>query len=213
MFNAAGTDYEIQSSAFTETLKSQVINATANIIQLQTLNLKFSSAFGFGGSTGKISITRNLDIIGLSGSTLSNSTLYSGGNLYNVGLGFRNTGLYNDLFDATGKFVSMEGFMNFNIIFEMNFTCRNASFRQLTSRIVIRNDENTNIPGAITLYQGYQYNTAQTFHEVIYYNVSMKHIINYGHYIYLDNAFNFTTSTLGTTSGMQGKITIERNVL
>ena len=95
----------------------------------------------------------------------------------------------------------------------MEFTSRNSSFKQLIPRIVIKNDENVVIPGAITLYQGYQYNTAQTFHEVIYCNVSMKHIIDYGHYIYLDNAFQFTTGTLGTTSGMQGKIIIERNVL
>ena len=213
MYNPAGTDWEIQSSAFTESLKSQVINATANIIQLQTLNLKFSSAFGFGGSKGKIRITRNFDIIGLSVSTLLNSTLYSGSTLFNVGLAFRNTGLYNDLFDATGKFVSMEGFMNFNIQFEMQFTSRNSQLKTLISRIVIRNDENTNIPGALTQFQGIQYSSTQTFHEVVYYNASMKHIIDYGHYIYIESSHQFTTGTLGTLTAMEGTITIERNVL
>ena len=213
MYNPAGTDWEIQSSAFTESLKSQVINATANIIQLQTLNLKFSSAFGFGGSKGKIRITRNFDIIGLSVSTLLNSTLYSGSTLFNVGLAFRNTGLYNDLFDATGKFVSMEGFMNFNIQFEMQFTSRNSQLKTLISRIVIRNDENTNIAGALTQFQGIQYNSTQTFHEVVYYNASMKHIIDYGHYIYIESSHQFTTGTLGTLTAMEGTITIERNVL
>jgi hypothetical protein len=210
MLDATGNNWETQSSAFTETLKAQITSSSSSII---ILNNKFSSAFNFGGSKGKISITRNFDIIGLSVSTLSNSTLYIGENQYNVGLGFRNTGLYNDLFDASGKFVSMEGFMNFNIIFEMEFKCRNSSLNQLLSRIIIKNDENIIITGAITLFQGYKYNTAQTFHEVVYYNVSMKHIIDYGHYIYIETPFQFTTGTQGAITAMQGKITIERQVL
>ena len=107
----------------------------------------------------------------------------------------------------------MEGFMNFNIQFEMQFTSRNSQLKTLISRIVIRNDENTNIPGALTQFQGIQYSSTQTFHEVVYYNASMKHIIDYGHYIYIESSHQFTTGTLGTLTAMEGTITIERNVL
>jgi hypothetical protein len=48
--------------------------------------------------------------------------------------------------------------------------------------------------------------------ENIYYNTSMKHIIDYGHYIYLQHEFNFTTGTLGAYAVFM-KFTIERNPL
>ena len=154
MLNSAGTVWETQSSAFTESLKTQITTSTTNTAtnttniatntnQIATINSKFSQAFGFGGSKGKIKFNANFDIIGSTIGTmfLANNTAY--GPSYftlNVGIYFRNAG-YTSLFDTGGKMISNETIMNCNMNFEMEFLCKNSAVNRLRSKIIIKNDE------------------------------------------------------------------------
>jgi hypothetical protein len=202
--DSGGNNYIAQSSAFTEAIKNDVATSKA----------KFSSAFGFGGSKGKITLTKNFEIIGQAAGTtqLLTGAIYSGLTVYNVGLAFRSTGLYNDLFDSTGKYVSMEGLMNFNISVEINFTCKNSTVKSFRSYIQINNDEGGIVENTPT--QGIWYRTTQTFHDVICYRVGpFKHLIDYGHSILLITNYDFTTSSEATLTRLVAKLTIERNVL
>ncbi|MFN9904594.1 MAG: hypothetical protein ACK56F_00530, partial [bacterium] len=141
---------------------------------------------------------------------LINGTVYTGATNYNVGLAFRQTGLYNSLFDSTGKFIGNE-ITNINLTFEMSFTSKNSVFRQLRSFFQILNDEGFAIDA--TQIQGLYYITAQNFNEAVYYSVGpFKCIIDYGQSINLNTNYDFTTGSEGTLTRMSRKITIERNV-
>ena len=94
----------------------------------------------------------------------------------------------------------------------MQFTCKNSSFKRLISKIIVKNDSFVEIEAS--QFQGTLYRTAQTFNEVIYYTVGpLKHVIDYGHYIYLVTEYDFTTGTEGTLTRMDGKFTLVRTVL
>jgi hypothetical protein len=207
--DSGGNNWIAQSSAFTEAIKSDVANSKA----------KFTSASSFGSNKGKISLIKSFEIIGQAAGTtqLLNSTAYIGGTNYNVGLAFRQTGLYNSLFDSTGKYVALDGKGNFSLSCEIGFLCKNSSFKSLRSYIQLQTDEFVNIENSLT--QGVFYRTAQTFNETIYYNVNLnKFFMDYGvsgspAYIFLATNFDFTTGTEGTLTRMECKFTLERNVL
>ena len=73
MLDASGNNWETQSSAFTETLKSSIITTSA----------KFTNASSFGVNKGKISLSRNFEIMGQT--SLANATTYKSGTAYNDG--------------------------------------------------------------------------------------------------------------------------------
>jgi hypothetical protein len=194
----AGDNWETQSSAFTETIKNNILNASA-----------------FGGNKGKITLIRNFEYIGgASGATtLIANTVYSGGFNFNIGRELYYTSLYPTLFDITGKFIgAVEPTMNFSLYFELGFLCKNSAMRQFKSYIQIQNASNVVIDNSYT--QGIHYRTAQTTDEVIYYNLGpLKHIISAGHQIILSTSFIFTTGSEGASTFLEGKFTIERNPL
>jgi hypothetical protein len=224
MLNSTGTVWETQSSAFTESLKTQITTSTTNTAtnttniatntnQIATINSRFSQAFGFGGSKGKIKFNANFDILGSAIGTmfLANNTVY-GPSFFtlNVGIYFRNAG-YTDLFDASGKLISIDAIMNFNMTFEMEFLCKNSAVNRLRSKIVIRNVDSIEVDQ--TQFQGMQYNVPLTLNESIMYNVGpLKHLIDLGHSIYLVTEYDFTTQSEGTLTRMNGRFTIDRNV-
>ena len=85
---------EVQSSAFTEIFKSQI---GINAFGIEALDFKFLNSSAFGSGKGKISLSKTFEIMGQT--ALTNSVNYTGSTVYDVSLAFRNTGLYNDLFD------------------------------------------------------------------------------------------------------------------
>ena len=172
----------------------------------------FLNASIFGQNTGKISITKNFEFIGRASgtTTLANNTVYNNTFDFNVGLDLNSYG--PNLFGSDGKFQSGIGSMNFTMYFEMAFTCKNSTIRQLKSSIIVKNTAGTNIDNSYT--QGIHYRTAQTFNEIIYYGVvPLKHIISAGHQIILSTVYDFTTGSEGASTAMEGKFTIERNPL
>ena len=203
MFNAAGTDWEIQSSAFTETLKTQITTTAA----------KFTNASAFGGNRGRITLLRGFDLIGrpFGTATLVANTLYSGTMNYNVGQNLQS--LYPDLFLSNGGFLNLESpTQHWSLSFEMSFVCKNSSMRILRTYIQVQNSAGAMIENTYT--QGIHYRTAQTFNEIVYYNVGpLKHIISQGDRIFISTTYDFTTGTEGASTVLQGKFVIERNPL
>ena len=155
MLDAGGQNWETQSSAFTDTIKQNIV----------TMSDKFLNASIFGQNTGKISITKNFEFIGRASgtTTLANNTVYNNTFDFNVGLDLNSYG--PNLFGSDGKFQSGIGSMNFTMYFEMAFTCKNSTIRQLKSSIIVKNTSDTNIDNSYT--QGIHYRTAQTFNEFI----------------------------------------------
>jgi hypothetical protein len=201
-YNSTGTAFENQNSAFTETLKTQITTTTD----------KFTNARIFGGNRGRIKMLRGFDIIGRPAGTptLVANTVYTGSTNYNVGQNLQN--LYPGLFLANGKFYSEEGDMNWSFSFELGFMCKNSSMRQLKTYIQIQDTNGAVIENTYT--QGIHYRTAQTFNEIIYYNVGpLKHIMKQGDQIFISTTYDFTTGSEGAQTIMEGKFTIERNPL
>ena len=229
--NSSNSGWETQSDAFLPSHKQQITTNQTNIATLTTnnsvntaaiashttsiatINSKFSQAYGFGGSKGKIKFDANFDILGSAVGTmfLANNTAYGPSFFYlNVGVYVRNAG-YTSLFDASGKCISTETIMNCNMSFEMEFLCMNTALSRLRSKIIIRNDEFVEIEQ--TQFQGVQFRVPLAQNENIMYNVgSLKHLLDYGHYIYLLTEYDFTTQSEGTLTRMNGRFTIDRNV-
>ena len=196
MYDATGA-WETQSSAFTETLKSSITSTSA----------KFSNASSFGGNKGKITLSRNFEIMGQT--SLANATTYNSGTSYNVGAQLNSS--YPTIFDTNGKFNGSET-MNFNISFELGFLCKTSSMKYFKSYIQILDTNGSPVDNTFT--QGIDLiSTGSTLHNVIYYSVGpFKHIILTGHQIILSTSYNFMTSNVGGYA-MEGRITIERNPL
>ena len=204
MLDAAGTTFEYQSSAFTETLKTQI---TTNQTNITSLTNKFSNTSSFGSDKGKITLSKNFEIMGQT--SLVNGQTYTGSGPYNVGLAFRNTGLHNDLFDTTGRFIGVD--MNFSISFEFGFLCKNSSIIIFKSYIQIANTAGANLDNSLT--QGFHYNSGTTFNNILYFSIPpLKHIIKAGHQIFLNTSYAFTAGTQSPYL-MDAKFTIERNPL
>jgi hypothetical protein len=204
MLNSTGTAWETQSTAFTDTIRQEVATSTD----------KISKASTFGGSTGKISFYANFDLLGsaIGTTSLLNNTVY-GPSFFslNVGIYFRNIG-YTSLFDTDGKFISAEGKTNFSMSFEMQFLCKNTAVSTIISRLSIRSNPSLQIEG--TQFQGLQYRTPFAFNENILYSVGpFKHFLDVGQYIYLITDYEFTTQSEGTQTRMNGRFTLDRNVL
>ena len=59
-----------------------------------------------------------------------------------------------------------------------------------------------------------QYNVPLTLNENIMYSVGpLKHLLEVGQYIYLITDYEFTTQSEGTQTQMNGRFTLDRNVL
>jgi len=202
LFNSTGTDWEYQNSAFTEVLKAEISTTTS----------KFTNTRVFGGNKGKITMVRAFEIIGRppGTSTLVANTLYNSSTNYNVGQNLQS--LYPNLFMTDGSFFSEEGDMNFSLTFEFAFLCKNSSIRQLKTYIQVQNSGGVTVENSFT--QGIHYRTAQTFNEIVYYNVGpLKHIITQGQKLFISTTYDFTTGSEGALTSMNTRFTIERNPL
>jgi hypothetical protein len=204
MLDSGGQNWETQSSAFTETLKAQIGTSTANVT---TLNEKFATASSFGGSKGKITLSRNFQIMGQT--SLANGTTYNNSTAYNVGAQLQSQ--YPALFLSNGKYSGSEGDMNLSIYFEFGFLCKNSSMIIFKSYLSILDTDGALIDNSLT--QGFHYNSGTTFNNILYFSIPpLKHIIKTGHQIILNTTYQFTTGTQGGYA-MDGKFTIERNPL
>ena len=204
MLASDGTTWETQASAFTETLKTQIATTAA----------KFTDASAFGQNKGRITMLRGFDLIGRPAgtTTLVANTVYTGSTNYNVGLNLQS--LWSQYFAANGGFLTTEGPSqhNWSLSFEMGFMCKNSTMRVLKTYIQVQNSSGVVIENTYT--QGIHYRTAQTFNEIIYYNVGpLKHIINQGDRIFISTTYDFTTGSEGALTVMEGKFVIERNPL
>jgi hypothetical protein len=203
MYDALG-NWETQSSAFTETLKTQIGTNATNVT---TLNEKFATASSFGGSRGKITLLKNFQIMGQT--ALNNGQTYNNSTAYNVG-----TQLYSQypgLFFTNGKYSGDEGDMNFSISFELEFLCKNSSMIIFKSYLQILDTNGESIDNSLT--QGVRFNSGTTFNNTIHYNIGpFKHIILTGHQIILNTTYQFTANTTAGVA-MTSKFTIERNPL
>ena len=102
--------------------------------------------------------------------------------------------------------------MNWSLSFELGFMCKNSTMRVLKTYIQVQNSAGAMIENTYT--QGIHYRTAQTFNEIVYYNVGpLKHIINQGDRIFISTTYDFTTGSEGALTVMEGKFVIERNPL
>ena len=140
--------------------------------------------------------------------TLVANTVYTGSTNYNIGAQL-NT-LYPDLFNSNGNFSAANSSMNFSINFELGFMCKNSTMRIFKSYLQIQNSSGVLLDNSYT--QGIHYRTAQTFNEIVYYNVGpLKHIITQGQKLFISTTYDFTTGTEGALTVMEGKFVIERN--
>ena len=198
MLDSGGQNWEVQSSAFTEALKTNV--------------LSISSSSAFGNNKGKITLARNFEWIGKASgtTTLTANTIYTGS--FNFSIGHELYFTYPTLFGQDGRFLAGIGSMNFSLSFELTFVCKNSSMRYFKSLISVKDTNGTGLDN--TEVQGVHYRTSPTFNEAIYYNVGpLKHIISAGHSIILVMSYDFTTGSEGASTAMYGTFTIERNPL
>ena len=163
-------------------------------------------------NTGKISFTQAYWWLQLALNTTSipNFNTSTGSAGRSVGEYFNAFG-YSNYFDAGGVYIYSTP-SNFNLTFEMDFNTKTmTAFKILKSKITIYSGTTLITE---TQFQGYSYNNYNSNHASIIYKVGpFKHIISYGQKIILFTQFNFQTGNDGTTLTMNGKFTIEKNVL
>jgi hypothetical protein len=204
MLDAGGQNWETQSSAFTETIKQQIITTTS----------KFTDASSFGGNLGKKKvIVNNFSIFGLGNiTTLVNGTVYNNNTQYfNIGLLFYNNGL-SEYFNSNGTYIYPTN-VNFSFSFEMEFLTKSSNVVYVQSRFNLRNST-TGLEEDGTLYQGIYLNSASTTNEYIRYRVGpLKYIMTQNRSIYLQNMYNFSCGSIGNQTAISGHFTIERNPL
>ena len=221
MYNSTGTGWETQSSAFTESLKTQVLNSSTNYT---TINTKFTDVSTFWNSTGKRKIfTSTNAIIGLPDplpATSSYSNLTTGSSYYNVGILFYNGGL-TDIFFSNGRY-KLSTPMRFNISIELDFDSYIAGeppsgfgtsvpLKIMESRIRI-NDAGAEIDG--TMWSGLHLTGYIPSNKNIRYRLTINCIFYYGYEIILQTYYDFTTGTSGYTGArMAGTFILERQVL
>jgi hypothetical protein len=86
-----------------------------------------------------------------------------------------------------------------------------TAFKELKSKIAIYSGITTI---SETQFQGYSYNNYNSNHASVIYKVGpFKHIISSGQSILVFTNYNFQTGNDGTTLTLNGKFTIEKNVL
>ena len=196
--------YATQSSAFTETLKTQIGTNQTNIT---TLSNKFLNASAFGGNKGKITLVRNFQIMGQT--ALTNGQTYNGSTIYDVGAQLYLQ--YPGLFFSNGEYTGDEGDMNVSISFQFGFLCKNSSITIFKSYLEIRDTNNIVLDTVYT--QGVHYNSASTLNNALYYNLGpIKHIMKEGDQIRLVTTYNLTAGNQGGYT-MDSVFTIERNPL
>ena len=202
MQDATGT-WEIQSSAFTEELKTKLLNAT--------------NSKGFNNGTGKIEfITPTFWWIGEGYSTifLTASTLYQP--VYNIAK--RNIGQwlgtvgYSHMFDTNGGYIFTDK-PNLTFVFEMDFASNFSSVQALCSRVIVENSAGTVL--SETFFAGVRYNSERDTHNMnIYYNTApLRHILNQGDKIFVDTVYNILTPNSATIGSvlMKGKFSMLGN--
>jgi hypothetical protein len=198
MLNAAGTGWETQSSAFTDTLKGQI---TTNQTNITTLTNRLNDISNFGIIRGYLSGSQ------IAGRVIpfTVSTVYAlQTTIINIGLYNYNSG-YTSFFNSIGQCILTNCYIN--IKFECQFQSGNTGINTLRSRIKQNN-------GATlydqTYFQGVKYNSNQTFNNTLHYEVYMKMNPANGSLFYLDTESFFTTSSDGASASIIGVITITR---
>jgi hypothetical protein len=203
MLDATGT-WEIQSSAFTEELKTKLLGLGPN-------------PKSFNNGTGKIEfvaasfwwIGQVYNVTALAASTLYQPFGYMAKK--NVGEWLYAFG-YAHMFGSNGAYLLTDN-PNLTLIFEMDFASNFSSVQALCSRVIVENSAGTVL--CETLFAGYRYNSERDTHNMnMYYNTApLRHILNQGDKIFVDTAHNILTPNSATIASvtMKGKFSIHAN--
>ena len=217
----SSSNWETQSSAFTETLKTQLTSASTNYT---TINSKFTDVASFWSNTGKYKtyVSTNA-LIGLSDPLPSNSSysnIASGTPTYfNVGLYLYSNGL-SSIFGNTGRFM-LSTPMRFNISIEIDFdSClggeptggtTGVGIKILESRIRI-NNAGTEIDG--TMWSGLHLSGYISSNKNVRYRLTINCIMYYGYEIIFQTYYDFNTGISSYTGAkLSATFILERQVL
>ena len=180
MLNSNATAWETQSSAFTETLKGQILTNQTNITALTT---RLDNVSNFGIIRGYLSGSQ------IAGRTIpfTASTVYGlQSTLINIGLFTYGSG-YTAYFNSIGACILTNCFLN--VKFQLWYECHYTGINTMRSRI---KHDNWTTPYDKTLFQGVKYNGNQTFNDNLHYEVNLKINTANGKLIYLDTESYFT---------------------
>jgi hypothetical protein len=216
MYDATGTSWETQSSAFTETLKTQLISNTN----------KFTDASSFyNRGKYKTAIVSNV-VIGLAdplpqSKNYNNYTPTNNSNSFNASQYFSQSASLSSIFDSSGKFSSSTP-MRFNVSVEMEFDTHlntipsgttGVGIKVLESRLRINNSVGSEIDG--TYWQGLNLSGYISSNKYVRYRLTINHIFYTGDQIILQSNYDFNTASSPSYVGarMTAMFILERQVL
>jgi hypothetical protein len=208
MLNSAGTAWETQSSAFTDTLKQQITTNqtniatnTTNITALQTsltnsktsiarINYSNGNSFLLGRST---TLTANTNY-----STLT-FTLKVGPLLYSSG--------YSAFFNSNGNWIYNSS-QRVNFQFDMEFNGLDTGIKAMVSRFTVTSSTGTALIQSSR--QGVRFNagTGNPLYTTLYYSTgNFVFDISYGDIVSIETENWFSTSSLGAGVTTTGNLT------
>jgi hypothetical protein len=202
MQDANGT-WETQSSAFTETLKDKLLNAS---------NSKL-----FNNNTGKIEfiaaslwwVGQAYNVINFAPSTLYQPTGTAAKK--NVGEWLYAFG-YSHMFGSNGGYL-LNDYPNLTLVFEMDFASNFSSVQALCSRVIVESSGGNVL--CETFFAGYRYNSERDTHNMnMYYSTApLRHILKQGDKIFVDTVHNILTPNSTTIASvvMKGKFSMIAN--
>jgi hypothetical protein len=205
MLDENGT-WEIQSSAFTEELKTKVLGS--------------SNPKSFNNGTGKIEfiaasfwwLNQAYNLTTLLPST--NYTNFAYASERCIGEWLNSFG-YASMFDATGAYL-LNDKPNLTLIFEMDFTSNFTAVQALCSKVIVKNNAGTTLTE--TFFQGIRKNVFGGVLDInnmsIYYTTTpLRHILNQGDRIYVATQHYIITPNSASidTVKMSGKFSIHAN--
>jgi hypothetical protein len=197
------TNFETQSSAFTETLKTQITTSTTNYT---SINTRLNDARDF---TVNVGVQTGFNAIGRT--SLANNTAYgTATTLLDVGVLLNSS--YPTLFDSGGSYIGASP-ARYELLFYNEYLCLNSSVRQCRSRIRIYSSANTNSGswGDNSGFGGVDYQVNSTLNSAIIYNTApFKFDFVTGHKIRVETVWMATTSSLGTANTMLGRFYMHR---
>jgi len=201
MYNATGTGWETQSSAFTEALKSQITTNQTNITALQNARTYAQTAIA------RITLT-NAQIFGRNW-PLNNSTVY-GTLTNNLSLGLRlNLNGYSSYFNANGEWIYNGGAtQRVSIRFDGEFNSGATGITSVVSRIKITTSTGTDVIQSMK--QGVRYNQGggNPINNILYWTTGefVCELLS-GYEILLETENAFSTSGDGSTRTLTGRLT------
>jgi hypothetical protein len=203
MMDVNGT-WEIQSSAFTEEIKTKLLGLVPN-------------PKIYNNGTGKIEIAafsfwwigQAYNVTNLAASTHYQPSGYLGKK--NVGELLYAFG-YAHMFGSNGAYLLTDT-PNLTFVFEMDFASNFSSVQALCSRVIVENSAGTAL--SETFFAGYRFNSERDTHNMnIYYHTApLRHILNQGDRIYVATQHYIITPNSASidTVKMSGKFSIHAN--